>query len=253
MFRVSTVHLSPDATTASPTLGTTDLGEISAADLLTLLQRLRDVDALQVVDAEPHLLVVARSGRFIVRTGRKKLFLYDARDAVQPYAELTAEEIVAQLERNVAPSPPPADAVSAEAAAAVRRAAPHRGIAAAILAAGLALNGYTLYSVFYTESVNEPPAVTLLTDPDDLAARQHAVLGVYVTGDKPGDRAITVLPDGRIKFTELGSTSGVVNNTDTYRLGKRANKFCLATAESGVIDIFDGDTLIYFRDSYRRK
>src|ERR1041385_9063681 len=96
-FRVSTIHLAPDAASADPTQGTIELGEISADALLALLERLRTLEEANVVDAEPHLVVTGRAGRFIVRAGRQKLFLYDARDHVQPYAELSAPEIVAQL------------------------------------------------------------------------------------------------------------------------------------------------------------
>jgi hypothetical protein len=256
MFRVSTVHLSADAATADPTLAATELGEVSRDTLLTLLGRLRELDASHLVDAEPHLLVTSRAGRFIVRTGRKKLFLYDARDNVQPYAELTPEEIVALLEReHVTAAPWSANEgnAPAEAAHAARRAAPHTGIAATILIAGLALNGYTLYSVFYTESVNAPPLVTLLTEPTDIVARTNSVVGTYMTGDKPGDRTIAVQADGRVNFSELGSSNVLLNNRDTYKVGKRGEKFCLSTAESGVIEIIDSDTLLYYRDVYKRK
>jgi hypothetical protein len=256
MFRVSTVHLSADAATADPKLGTTELGEVSRASLRELLARLREVDESQIVDAEPHLVVTSPAGRFIVRTGRKKLFLYDARDSAQPYAELSAEEIVVLLERErVTRAPWPADEANPppETAPAARRAAPHRGIAATILVAGLALNGYTLYSVFYTESVNVPPVVTLLTAPADIVARTNAVVGTYTTGDKPGDRTITVKADGSVNFSQLGSTNVLLNNSDTYKVGKRDDKFCLSTVESGVIEIVDSDTVLYYRDVYKRR
>jgi hypothetical protein len=258
MARVSTVHLSPDATSANARFGPTDARDVGAVELHELLERFREIDPLQLVDAEPQVIITGRAGRFIVRTSQKKLFLYGARDAAQAYAELSPAEIVQQVEASDA-APGWADEASAESdatrdgAATLPQSAPHRGIAAAILITGIALNGYTLYSVFYTESVNPPPVVTLLTEPAELAARQQAVVGTYATGDKPGDRSITVLADGRIKFVEIGSANGVLNNTDTYRLGRRGDKLCLTTADSGVIDIFDTDTLVYYRDFYRRK
>jgi hypothetical protein len=256
MLRVSTIHLSADGTQAGPALAAADHGEMSPADLVALLERFRAIDPLQLVDIEPHVIVTGRAGRFIVRTSRKKLFLGAARDAAQGYAELSAAEIAQQVDAPDAAAaldPMARESDAAYSNATAPRSAPHRGIAAAILVTGIALNGYTLYSVFYTESVNQPPVVTLLTEPTELAARQQAVVGTYVTGDKPGDRTINVLADGHIKFAELGSTNGVLNNTDTYRLGRRADKLCLTTAESGVIDIFDTDTLVYYRDFYRRK
>ena len=130
--------------------------------------------------------------------------------------------------------------------------APHRGIAVAILVAGLALNGYTLHSVFYVENVNARPDVTLITDAAELRMRQHDVIGTFATGGQPGDRVIAVSPDGRVAFSELGSRNGVADNSDTYRIGRRAGKLCLTTTDSGIIDARNIDTLVYYRDTYRR-
>jgi hypothetical protein len=260
MFRVSTVNLSPDGRRFDPQAGTIDLGELPADQLVDLLERFRGIDPVENTEAEPHITATGRAGKFLVRTGRGKLFLYNARDSIEPYAELTADEIVVQLERTAVTAPPFASMTATDSgsspavppAPAMHRSAPHRGIAAAILVTGLALNGYTLYSVFYTESVNEQPAVTLVTDPAELASRQQELLGTYRTGEQPGDRIIAIEADGRIRFTEIGSKNSVVNNADAYRLGRRAGKYCLTTAESGLIDIVDIDTLTYYRDTYRR-
>lgn len=252
-FRVSTVHLSPEATRADPTQGTIELGELSDDALVALLERLRVLDAAAVVDAEPEVVITSRAGRFIVRAGRQKLFLYEARAHAQPYAELTATEIVTQLERMPVAPLPTADGELSAPVPSAHRAAPHRGIAATILIAGLALNGYTLYSVFYTESVNEAPVVTLLTEPADIATRTQMVVGTYATGEKTGDRTIIIQGDGQVRFTQLGSSNVVLNNRDTYHIGRKGERFALATAESGVIEVFDPDTLIYYRDIYKRK
>ena len=70
-------------------------------------------------------------------------------------------------------------------------AAPHRGIAIAMLVVGVALNGYTLFSVFYTESVNKKPGVTLITSKTEHDRRLHAVVGTYPDGHgtgRPGHR-----------------------------------------------------------------
>ncbi len=251
MYQVSTVNLSPDATQADAAFGTDERGELAAGELIALLERFRDLASAQNQEVDPHIVITGRSGKFHVRTGQGKLYLYNARATIEPYAELTAPEIIAQLERdNVTVAPFGTDAAGAPPPAPP---APHRAIAAAILAAGLALNGYTLYSVFYTESVNERPAVTLVTDPAEAANRQREIVGTYATGDRPGDRQIVVKPDGRVQFSELGTKGGAGENTDTFRLGRRGTKLCLNTTDSGVIDVLNLETLVYYRDTYRRK
>jgi len=248
MFKVTTLNLAPDTRSALPAPDPTDLGELSADEFGALLARFRDLDSVQNLETDPHLVVTARAGKFIVRTSRGKLLLYDARDITAPYAELTVAEILAHLDR--APAAPVAADTLGDASAKAAS-APHRGIAFAILVAGLVLNGYTLYSVFYTETVSEKPAVTLLVDPAEIAARQHDALGTFATGSQPGDRIIEVKPDG-VRFFALGSRGNLADNSDTYRLGHHGKNLCLATAESGVIDLTGIDTLVYYRDAYRR-
>jgi len=248
MLKVTTVNLSPDTRSASVMPDPTELGELSAEEFVALLARFRAIDPVQNLEADPHLIVTARAGKFIVRTGQGRLLLYDARAITTPFAELTAEEILAHVDR-LAAAPAPADEPTA--ASAKAGITPNRGIAAAILIAGLALNGYTLYSVFYTASVNEKPAVTVLTDPAEITAHQHDALGTYATGNQPGDRVIEVRPES-VKFSELGAHGGLADNSDTYRLGRHEKNLCLATVESGVIDISNIDTLVYYRDTYRR-
>ncbi len=249
MFTVTTVNLAPDTTTADVAFGPTDLGVLSGEEFIALLERFTQIDAAQNNEADPHLLVTAAAGRFLIRTGQGKLYLYNARDTTEPYSEHTPAEIVGQIDRQLTTPP---FAFTEAVAANQTKAAPHYGIAFAILVAGLALNGYTLYSVFYTESVNEPPAVVLLTDPAELASRGREVIGSYATGSQPGDRVITVTPDGKIKFFEIGTKDGFLNNTDTFKLGRHDKKFCLLTADSGVVDIVNPDTFVYYRDTYRR-
>lgn len=250
MFTVTTVNLSSDTTGADAAYGPSELGTLSAEEFTSLLSRFRHLDSRQNHDADPHLLVTAPAGRFLIRTGLGKLYLYNARDTTEPYSELSPEEIVAQLDRQL--TSPPFAFNESVAPAAGPKPAPHYGIAFAILVAGLALNGYTLYSVFYTESVNVSPPVVLLTDPAELDARGHEVIGSYATGSLPGDRVITIFADGRVRFFELGAKDGLTNNTDTFKLGRHDKKFCLLTAESGVIDLVNPDTLLYYRDTYRR-
>jgi len=250
MFNVTTVNLSPDTRTAIAGQEATALGDLSLEEFSALLERLREIDPVQNHEADPHLLVTSRAGKFIVRTGQGKLLLYDARDTTAPYAELTTGDIIAHLDRPSSLTDrldPSADALAREAAR-----TPSRGIAAAILIAGLLLNGYTLYSVFYTESVNEKPTVILLTEPAELSARLSDAVGTYATGSQPGDRVIVISVDGKIKFLEVGSRNSLSDSSDTFRIGRHDTKLCLATAENGVIDVLNIDTLIYYRDIYKR-
>lgn len=258
MYHVTTVCLSPDVTRFDPAIEPTALGELSGPEVVVLLERLRTLPVEETAEIEPHLIIVGRAGKFHVRAGNQRLFLYNARDTIEPYAELSAIEILTQLDRTDVTAPPFAfsggTAVSATVAAAAARpaAAPHRGIAAAILVAGLLLNGYTLYSVVYVDSVNHKPDVTLITNPGEAAAREKEILGTFATGSQKGDRVITILSGGRVKFSEVGKTGPLSESADVFEVAKRGSRLCLNTRDSGAIDVLNLETLVYYRDTYRR-
>lgn len=247
MFKITLVNLSPDDLSPSASFGANAVGEIDPDQFVTLLELFRTLESLQVLEADPHIIVESRYGKYLIRTGQGKLFLYDARDSAKPYAELAAAEIAQLIS-----AAPAAGHEEATAMPEVPARTPHRGIAIAMLAAGLCLNGYTLYSVFFIDDVNQKPAITLITDPTELTARQSAVVGRYATGDEPGDRLIVVGPDGSVRFGQIAAQGHRPESNDTYRIGRYEDKLCLTTPESGVIDITGLSTLVYYRDIYRR-
>lgn len=255
MFQVTTVNLSSDTLSASPNLGSADLGDLSVEEMTALLERFSQLDPQQNEDAEPHLLVTARAGRFVIRTDQGKLFLRNARDVSEPFAsQLPIPELIAYIDRELTSPPFAVTSGSGNplSAAANAKATPHTGIAVAILAAGLSLNGYTLFSVFYRQSVNEKTAVTLLTDQAELNAQKQSVVGTYATGNQAGDRIIVVGNDGKVSFSEIGGAGSLNEGSDSYQIGRHDRRLCLSTVGSGIVDILNIDTLIYFRDTYRR-
>lgn len=251
MLKVTLVNLSPDGRIADLAFGTETLGSISEAQFTLLLHTFRDLDPLQNSELEPEILVESRDGKFIIRTGQSKLFLYDARDSAKPYSELSPTEIAGQFYGSAAEHSSEEHQPESPTAPNTPR-TPHRGIAISMLAAGLCLNGYTLYSVFYINDVNKKPAVTLITNATELASRQNAAVGRYATGNEPGDRVIVLNPDGTVKFSEIAATNKRTESTDTYRIGHYEDKLCATTPESGIIDITGLNTLVYYRDVYRR-
>lgn len=252
MYRVSTIHLSADAAHADPSVAAIDLGEIPAPQLQALLERFRQLDVIENHESDPYLEITSRMGKFHVRTGRGKLYLYNARDTVEPYAELTPVEILAQLESHPRAEDPLVTADGTTAPARPRSTA-QRGIAIAILAAGLSVNAYTVYSVSYVESVKQKPNVTLLTDAKEISARTTELAGSYATGDRPGDRIITIKDGGRLEFSEVGRAGKSTESADTFRVGRLKGKTCLLTGDNDVIEVRNLETLEYFRDRYRRR
>lgn len=247
MFNVTVVNLTPDLHSAQPDLGAHDLGAIDANRLEIILTSFRALDAIQIHDAEPQVVIEARRGKYIVRTGHGKLFLYNARDSSVPYAELEPAQIVQELGSAATTAETPATPALRASTA------PHHAIGAAILAVGLLLNGYTVYSVFYVDDVNRRPPIQLVTDQRELAGIRLSVPGRYATGKEPGDRIIDVAADGSVRFMRVLSTGERTDSADTYRIGRGADGITyLTTVDNGLIEIRNIDSIVYYRDTYHR-
>jgi hypothetical protein len=246
MYLVTTSHLGPDARRTKPANEETDRGEISAAELTTLLDAFVEIDAADNEEFDPHVVATGPGAKLIIRTSRGRLQVYDVRDHAAPAVEMTATGIIERLDRAEASLSSPGEAEQPPPTA------PHRGIAFAMLALGLVLNGYILYSVFYVESVNKKVQVKLLTDADEIRAKEAALAGTYATGGKTGDRVIEVDPSGGVRFYEMGSKGPINDSKDTFKIGRHDGLLCMNTSESGVVDVV-GDTLVYYRDVYQRR
>ena len=249
MFTVTSVHLSADTSSADSRLGPSELGLLTPDELRSLLDQLRRIESPQPNVTDPHLVVTSAAGRFIIRTSQGNLFLHNARDTTEPSGLLSPEEIVAQLDSQITQAP---FAVPSTPPASNSKGASHYAIVLSLVFAGLALNSYTIYSVFNIESVAQLPAVVVLTDLNERTTRGRDAIGSYATGSRSGDRVITIISDGKIRFSERGSPDAISINTDTFRLGRHDKRLCLLTAESGVVDFVNPDTLLYYGDTYRR-
>jgi len=241
MYLVTTSHLGPDARRTNAASEAMDRAELTA-----LLDAFVEVDAADNEVHDPQVTVTGRGAKLIIRTSRGRLQVYDVRDHAAPAVEMTVAAILQRLDR-VETTPPFAQAEELPAPT-----APHRGIALAMLALGLILNGYILYSVFYVESVNKKVEVKLLTDADEIKAKEATLAGSYATGAKTGDRVIEIDSAGQVRFYEIGAKGPINDSRDTYRIGRHDGLLCVTTAESGVIDLV-GDTLVYYRDVYQRR
>jgi hypothetical protein len=126
-------------------------------------------------------------------------------------------------------------------------------IGVVLIAAGLALVGSAFRSAFRIDNVNQTPPLALLVDPAEIVQQEQALEGTFATGDDEGDRAIVIDVGGKVRLQELGPHSAVRRDTaTTFRLGRRDRKLFLAVASGGQIEVTNRDTIVYYRDIYRR-
>jgi len=247
MFRVTTVNLTREPLSARPDLGRGDLGVLDAAQLLVLLENFRRLDAIQNHDAAPQILVEGSARKFLIRTGQEKLYVHVGGDIGSSAVELDAAAIIQRLDASTAVDPQDAAETAAR-----RKKRRLTFLAAGILIASVALDGFTVASVFHTESVNEQPAIVPVTVPHELTALQQSVIGRYATGSAPGDRVIEMLDHGEVRFKEIGTSGERLESADSYGIAHVGSTLCAVTRASGIIEVTDIDSLVFWHDVYRR-
>src|ERR1039458_8380479 len=99
MYQVTTFHLGPDGRRASASSESSDRGELSAEELVVLLDAFTEIDPVDNEDLDPHILVPAGGRKLIIRTSRDRLQVYDGRDHAAPAVEMTAAGIVERLDQ----------------------------------------------------------------------------------------------------------------------------------------------------------
>lgn len=239
MHSVSTVNLSIDATKADVAIGTLERGPLRPEELRTLLESFAHLDSAEDIADEPLIFVSTATGRFKIRTAttRSELLLSLIDTPTEPGRKVSPADIIAILTTPVLPR---------------SRLTMRRTLAGLLVLLALALNLTTFKILSRNESTSAATVVIPLTEPAEILARQREALGTYATGRNHGDREIKVSSDGTVWFIEQQGKTSTVLNTDTFKLGRRNIRFCLLTAESGVVEFVNPDTLLYFGDTYRR-
>lgn len=106
LFRVATREISMDFSTIGPDQSSHDLGALSETVFRSLLEKFAAIEAVRLLDGDPHLVVTGRRGRFVVFSAQGQLLVRPANDALQPSVKFTPVELSAFLD-SADPSAPP--------------------------------------------------------------------------------------------------------------------------------------------------
>ncbi|PTY00321.1 hypothetical protein [Opitutus sp. ER46] len=121
-----------------------------------------------------------------------------------------------------------------------------------LIVAALALFARTYLGATRQESVLALPELARFPDQAEHDRRLRDVIGTFATGKEAGERVITVLPNGTVRFALLGPLERTLLETDSYHLALHHNRIAIATSESGLIEVLGLDRLAYCGDEYRR-
>lgn len=127
-------------------------------------------------------------------------------------------------------------------------------IAVACLAASAALAAHTVRTARAIDDVRARPAIPAVADAAEAAARVRELAGTYATGTRPGDRVLTVRREGVVEFSEVGRAGGTAAPpAEPFTLGRQGKALCLVLREGEPIEVVNLGTIIYGRDTYRRR
>jgi len=252
MSKISTIYLDPDVRHAGVQHGSVSRGEMDAAAVIALLEKFSSIDAMEMLDLDPQVIAAGRNSKLIIRTNRKKLFVYNAQNMNEAAIEMTPAEILQKLDHSE-PAPATEESEQAAPAAAPPPRPSNPAVGYALLAFALLINIYTVYSMFSKPpQVDDKSDVVYATDANEIARKQQAVAGTYATGHTPGNRILIISADGSLQYSEIGAPGNPPPWTGTYRVGSRNEAFCLSVDGASVIDVVDPNTLMYYRDTFRR-
>lgn len=252
MSKISTIYLDPDVRHAGLQHGSVGRGEMDAAAVIALLEKFSSIDAMEMLDLDPQVIAAGRDSKLIIRTNRKKLFVYNAQNMNEAAIEMTPAEIVQKLDHGK-----PAPAMEGSEQAALTAAPPPQpanpAVGYALLAFALLINVYTVYSMFSKPAqIDDKSDVVYATDAIEIARQERAVAGTYATGHTAGNRILVVGGDGSLQYSEIGAPGNPPPWTGTYRVGSRNQILCLSVDGASIVDVIDPNTLVYYRDTFHR-
>ncbi len=265
MFNVTVVNLSSTARTPIEAGGPNDLGLLSPSELTALLDAFIEVDAVENMKAEPEVRVQNRRHRFIIRTGNRKLTLQDARNLSEPAYELTASEIIAELDGSAAAK---RTAVPFPTAARTDQAPTYGDTGSGVplaprvvvepkfpwvpLVLVVLLSGYIAYDLWTEPAASDQPALAPLTTAERLS-EDASLTGVYMTGSEPGKHGLILLGDGKLKLFRVTAQAAPGVAYGNYQFGRLDGKLCLSTDQpGGLIKVIDRQSLEFCGEIFKR-
>ena len=259
MYDVSLTNLAADAHAAAAAFGRIERPGLTEPEVKILLGSFCAIDPVENAVAAPEIRIKVRSERYLVCLGQKMLLLYDTAHREQPALVLTLEGIMAELNGSaqVARDASTRQHEVAAREAVVQSSLPAPGAASrprliALGAAALVLLGAITYLQFGSRDVRLPATFHAL-QAAEVAELQPALIGVYLTGNQPGQHGIAFLTAGEFKLIELTALTAPRVVRASGQLGRVGSQLVLATDQpGGLVEISGHGTLVYCGEVYRR-
>lgn len=248
-FKTGTRQLSADYASAGVEHEPRELGHLTEVELTALLLKLAAAAANALAESDPHVVIGAPRGRYIVRPGLNRLRLYDAEDHTKAYLELPPESVPAFLSETTGNF--------AEAAEQLAPAGPSKrtrpAATTALLVASLTVLISSAYFTF-RDTTYDAETDYLPVPAHQLDDLRRQISGTFTTGGGEKNREIVLRLDGTVTFLEhVPGAQFPERQDETYRLSlNHAKTPMVRTARLGVIEIKDATSILYADETYTR-
>ncbi|MCF7687637.1 MAG: hypothetical protein K9M98_06735 [Cephaloticoccus sp.] len=251
VYTVRLRGISSDLQQLGPEISAQDLGNLGAAQVITLLKEFAAIDPVRLVDADPHVLLTGARGSFSAKPHQGRLLLQSTGEINASYIELAPEVVPSWLDD--------ADAVlpAANATGAMSTITPpattSRNLAFGLLFVSLLVLAFSAYFTFRPHPVIPDDNFSPITDKVQLSRLQQQVVGLYANID--GDCTLLVSADGKITFAETNDSDVSPDlTTSSYAFADLAGSgSVLRTDDLGAIIIRDANNLIFYGENFVRK
>jgi hypothetical protein len=262
MYKVTLINLAADARSVTPAPSQIQRADVADAEMRQLLQNFSEIDAVQNATADPEIRVQVRAESYLLRTGQKRLVLYDVQNRDLPGHSCTVAEAMTELDGSAAVQRLQATFAAAmsarQAAASAPPVAPPpparpRGPRLLALAVVVCVLAVALAVLRWPPDGDEALVPFQPVAPAEVEGIRAALAGVYLTGVQPGQHGIALTTTGNLKLFELRAVDAPRVVHAAYRFGRAGPALCLATDQPGGRIVQTApDTLVYCGETYRR-
>jgi hypothetical protein len=262
MFNLVLVNLTPDARAVS-VHAHVEQRNVSPEALRALLVNFCEIDPIENAAGETEIRVNVRHERYLLRTEQRKVILYDVNQRDLPAQMLSVGQAMVELDgtaaasrqqaiqqaRNLTTAPFMMAAVPP--VAATRPATASRPRVAALIALVAVLLAGTVW-LGWPEGVATPAGFVPLAA-GERGQSEASLIGVYLTGNDPGQHGIVFTGPGDLKLIELAAVEAPRTVYVNYRLGRVEGKLSLVTDQlGGTIEVTAEGNLVYCGETYLR-
>ncbi|MDQ5979055.1 MAG: hypothetical protein QG602_2029 [Verrucomicrobiota bacterium] len=208
-YRITLIHLAPDASAVAPASERLDHGgNLPLEEVIRLTGKLTKIDQSASVGTEPGLLVQRgdKTYRIVAHQGRirvhKSISLFDDFWTIESPGELANLPAFHPTAPSSSSRPPIRTRGNAKQSSPLKSAAEVIGlfaVAVVLVAVGLR------FGLPQKRLSDVPDEVTPINSPGERSSIFATVAGSYATGKTPGNSLVIIQPDGRVLLSSIGN------------------------------------------------